>query len=748
MSNGYLIDTTNCVGCRACQTACKQWKDLPAEQTLFNRATGNFQNPNTLSAKTLTVVQYHELEDDRAPGGLRYISAKRQCMHCEEPACVAACPVTAIHKTAEGAVAYDASKCVGCRYCMWACPWGVPTAEWDSLAPKISKCDMCTERLSFAPPAEFNGQPLPADEAKQHAALNSLPACVKTCPAGALKFGERKALLEEAKERIRTHPGKYVDHIYGEHEAGGTNVLYLASVPFERLGFPTVESDPLPRFSKVALGVVSPGVIGVGSVLAGTYALQKRKAAVAKEAAEAKATALAAKALAQAAQEAATEVKPAAPVAEAHDAHPHFEPLQKKLWTPVNLGLAAMMAVAGLSFLARFALGLGATTNLSDTWAWGLWISFDLIWIAVAAGAFATAGLIYVLQRKDLYSVGRSAVLMGLLSYTFVVVTLVADLGLPWHFYQFGLQAPEHSAMFEVAWCVGLYVTILLLEFLPVPFERWGLGKAAELWRRYAPVYVVGALTLFVWLLSRKPLLAGAALLVFGTIAWMLRQPKGRKPEPIMLAIAAVTFSTMHQSSLGSLMLLMPDKLNHLWWSPVIPLLFLLSAIPAGLGLVILVEMWIAKAWHRTLRTAQLASLGQITLWALLVSTVVRLADVAVRGELLTLGSNPKSALFLTEVVLGCLVPLALLSRRALRERPAVLGVAAFLTTGGVVLNRLSAVAFALTLKGPMPQTAGASYSPSVVEWGIALGLVSATIFLFGLGVRLMPVLPAEERAG
>ena len=149
---------------------------------------------------------------------------------------------------------------------------------------------------------------------------------------------------------------------------------------------------------------------------------------------------------------------------------------EHKLMTPFNWVLLLLMAFGGVSLVARFALGLGGSTHLSDTYPWGLWILFDLVWIAVAAGAFAMAGVIYVFQRKDLYGLGRTAVLMGLLSYSFVMVTLVADLGLPWHSYQLALQAPEHSAMFEVSWCVGLYVTILLLEFLPVPS---GLGIPA-----------------------------------------------------------------------------------------------------------------------------------------------------------------------------------------------------------------------------------------------------------------------------
>ena len=276
------------------------------------------------------------------------------------------------------------------------------------------------------------------------------------------------------------------------------------------------------------------------------------------------------------------------------------------------------MAFGAVTFVARFALGLGGSTNLSDTYPWGLWILFDLVWIAVAAGAFAMAGVIYVFQRKDLYGLGRTAVLMGLLSYSFVMVTLLADLGLPWNSYQLALQAPEHSAMFEVSWCVGLYVTILLLEFLPVPFARWGFERAAAALRRWNGAYVAAAVTLFVYLLSRNLLYALATAVVFGTLAWMFRA-RDQKAEPIMLAIAAVTLSTMHQSSLGSLYLLMPNMLAPQWWSPVMPVSFFLSSIAAGTALVILIDMWIAKGWRRPLEITRLASVGQIAFWALLV---------------------------------------------------------------------------------------------------------------------------------
>src|SRR3974390_2206986 len=206
---------------------------------------------------------------------------------------------------------------------------------------------------------------------------------------------------------------------------------------------------------------------------------------------------------------------------------------------------------------------------------------------------------------------GRSGVLMVLLSYSFVTVTLIADLGLPWHFYQVGLQAPEQSAMFEVCGCVGLDVTVLVVEFLPVPFERWGLQKAMDIWRRWSGAYVAFALTLFVYLLSRRLAYAALAAVLFSFLAWAFRA-KGKKAEPIMLAIAAVTLSTMHQSSLGSLFLLMPLKLAPQWWSPVMPVSFFLSSIAAGVSLVILIEMWMASAWKRKLRMPPLSAMGKI----------------------------------------------------------------------------------------------------------------------------------------
>jgi formate dehydrogenase iron-sulfur subunit len=713
-----LIDITNCIGCRACQVACKQWNEREAEQTELEAELG-FQNPATLSAKTYTLIAFHEMENPQKSGGVESAFVMQRCLHCLEPACASACPTTALYRQDDGPVTYDADKCIGCRYCLLACPWDVPTAEWNTLAPKISKCTHCADRADQPVPVSFNGKPLSDDADKHFAKRIATPACVKACPADALRFGTRDEMLALAHKRISDRPDKYIDHIYGEKELGGTSVVYLSAVPFEKLGFPTYGEKPFPAFTTAALGAVPPAVMTVGALFGATYAFfRKRAQGIADGSAGAKHS--------------------------GDHGHVEFETLSNKLMTPFNWVLLLLMAFGGASLIARFALGLGGGTHLSDTYPWGLWILFDLVWIAVAAGAFAMAGVIYVFQRKDLYGLGRTAVLMGLLSYSFVTVTLVADLGLPWHFYQLGLQAPGHSAMFEVSWCVGLYVTILLLEFLPVPFERWGFQKAAAVWRQWNGAYVAAAVTLFVYLLSRNLIYAFATAVVFGTLAWIYRA-RDDKAEPIMLAIAAVTLSTMHQSSLGSLYLLMPNMLAPQWWSPVMPVSFFLSSIVAGTGLVILIDMWIAKGWRRPLEIARLASVGQITFWALLVYLLFRFGDMALRDQLSGAFAGRLGMSFAAEILVGGLLPLVLLARRSLRQRSSVLFVAALLAVLGVVYNRMNVVLFAMTFRGRMPWRAPESYAPSVVEWGISIGLIAATIFLFGLGARLMPILSRAE---
>jgi formate dehydrogenase iron-sulfur subunit len=235
-----LYDATMCVGCRACEAACKEWNMLPPEP----------EPPSDTTANTWTLIKQYR--DGPVESFCKY-----QCMHCEHPACVSACPVSALEKLPDGPVVYDAKKCIGCRYCMVVCPFHIPKVHWDRVLPEIKKCTFCADR--------------------QAQALE--PACIAACPTGALAFGRREDLIAEAESRIRSQPDKYVDHIYGKDEAGGTSWMYISSVPLEELGLPTLGSEPIPELSeKVAVyGTPSVGV-GMAALLGGVYWFTKRRA--------------------------------------------------------------------------------------------------------------------------------------------------------------------------------------------------------------------------------------------------------------------------------------------------------------------------------------------------------------------------------------------------------------------------------------------------------------------------------------
>ncbi len=279
MSNGFLIDTTKCMGCRACQVSCKQANDLPAEKTSFFAGEGGYQNPPDFSGKTFCVVSFTEVESDN--GKLDWVFAKRQCMHCDEPSCVSACLVGALKKTEEGAVVYDDTKCIGCRYCMLACPFGVPSFEWEKPIPYIRKCTQCTDRTQTDHSCEsLNGKALSAESKTRFNASLSMPACAKACPTGAIQYGDKDKMLAIAKDRIAKNPDKYIDYIYGEKEAGGTSYLYLSSVPFEKLGFPAtsrIGTRSYPSYTEPAMKSVPIVVLGVGAVLGGLHWLADRK---------------------------------------------------------------------------------------------------------------------------------------------------------------------------------------------------------------------------------------------------------------------------------------------------------------------------------------------------------------------------------------------------------------------------------------------------------------------------------------
>jgi Fe-S-cluster-containing dehydrogenase component len=208
---GLLYDATRCIGCKACVSACARVNNLAPDTTWSG---GLYHAPVALSARAKTVIKLY-----REAGETSYVKA--QCMHCVDPACVGACMLGALKKREFGIVSYDDSLCVGCRYCQMGCPYNVPKFEWQKVSPRIVKCELCRERLK----------------------AGRIPACAEVCPREAVIYGNRAALLTEAKRRIAEGGGKYVPKVYGETDGGGTQVLYLSHVPFEKLGLPDLGEE-------------------------------------------------------------------------------------------------------------------------------------------------------------------------------------------------------------------------------------------------------------------------------------------------------------------------------------------------------------------------------------------------------------------------------------------------------------------------------------------------------------------------
>lgn len=246
-AKGVLVDTTLCVGCRTCEGACAEANKL-GEPVMFGDPAV-FETRRVTDERTFTVVNRADVKEPE-----RF--TKQQCMHCVDPACASVCPGRALEKLEGGPVVYNGDRCLGCRYCMVACQFEIPKFEYDSPAPYVKKCTFCAERQKDG----------------------GMPACAENCPTGALKFGEREALLEEARLRIYQNPDKYVHHVYGEHEAGGTSWLYISDVPLEKLGLKAgLDSAAYPQLATTALAAVPMVLTLWPPLLMGLYAINRSR---------------------------------------------------------------------------------------------------------------------------------------------------------------------------------------------------------------------------------------------------------------------------------------------------------------------------------------------------------------------------------------------------------------------------------------------------------------------------------------
>jgi len=361
------------------------------------------------------------------------------------------------------------------------------------------------------------------------------------------------------------------------------------------------------------------------------------------------------------------------------------------------IGTAILSAIALLSlpvFIIRYLYGLGAVSNLSDGRPWGLWISFDLYsGVALAAGGFTLAGAVYIFNQKKYYPVVRPAILTAFLGYQLVILALLVDLGQPWYIWHAIINWNIHSPLFEVAVCVMTYTTVLALEFSPAVFERLN-------W--HIPLKVIRAIQ-------------------------------------IPLVITGVVLSTLHQSSLGTMLLMMPNSLSALWYTPILPLLFLFSAVAVGPAMAIFESTLSTKVFGHKLSLDILAGLGRVIPYILGLYLLLKIVDLMVAGELgLAFSWSPYSLLWWAEIIIGVILPILLFSLPTVKQSRKLLFWTAILVIIGLIINRFNVSLLALE---PRP---GTSYFPHWMEFAISAGLIADALLIFMAANRVLPIMHHE----
>jgi len=374
---------------------------------------------------------------------------------------------------------------------------------------------------------------------------------------------------------------------------------------------------------------------------------------------------------------------------------------------PVGTFILSILVVVGLGVVIyRYIYGLGAISNLSDGRAWGLWISFDLYCgVALAAGGFTLAGAVYIFNLNKYQSVVRPAVLTAFLGYTLVILALLVDLGQPWYIWHIIINWNIHSPLFEVGMCVMFYTAVLALEFSPAVFE--GLSK------------------------SNLP--------VVRRINWHIPWRVIRAIQ-IPLVIAGVVLSTLHQSSLGSMLLMMPETLHELWYTPILPILFLSSAVAVGPAMVIFESTLSTRIFGHKLDIDVLSGLARVIPYILGLYLLLKVIELTAVGELgLIFTAYPQNLLWWSEIIIGVILPIILFSMSGVRQNRNAIFWTSVLVVIGLVINRFNVSMLALGMRP------GYFYFPHWMEFAISVGLVADALLVIWLAHRFLPIAHHEQ---
>ncbi len=640
-----LYDATRCVGCKDCVRGC----------AAANGAANGFKTEKELSPTSLTVIKKYDFWGEQ-------LFRKEQCMHCVDPACASACMLGALKKREDGAVTWDGDLCVGCRYCQIACPFNVPRFEWDTATPELKKCELCPERR----------------------AAGLAPACVESCKEGALTYGTREEVLAEAHARIRRSPKRYNPKVYGEHDIGGTQILYMtqAGIPFEAMGLPDLGEKSAPSLTETIQHTLYKGFIAP-LALFGIFATVVNRNAKKLHEEEA-----------------------------AHHESERSEPVGGNLFTWPFAVLFVLFIGGLMSVLLRFTAGLGAATNLSDGYPMGIWIAFDVVTgTALACGGYAVALLVYLLNRGKYHPLVRAAIVTSALGYTLGGLSVLIDLGRFWNFWKIIAWFPQwnfNSVLLEIALCIMLYTMVLWIELSPAFLEKWQESELTPL-RRLA----------------------------------VFLSPKLEKAMPYFIALGLL-LPTMHQSSLGSLMMIAGHKLHPLWHTPLMPALFLVSVVGMGYAAVALECCISARVFRRPQETPMLRALGRPIAYVLLAYVVMRTVDVYYRGQLgAAFALDGYSLLFQVEMMLFLIPAIVLLKYRQNAGANFFMGIGAAVILAGS-LYRFSTYIFAFD---PGPEW---SYIPALPELSVTIGLVAGEIMGYLIIIKKFPILrgvaPEKEK--